>query len=226
MSARRREKKRRVFQTPVGQRFGDVLLLVLVIPIASAAAALLVVAGAVGVASRLGVELEGIGVVGLAGAVVVLVLVFRFRGWPAWTLELEEDGAVLGPFPRPRVLYEDITFIAAGTRRGWTGHHEDAEAYPLRVETRSGRVMTLRLKDSHADKALLALHEQARNATALDAGGEGEWGAAFGALLIGAAGAWAFGTAWWRALGRMRGHRRRVQQARAALRQTGQLPEA
>jgi hypothetical protein len=189
-----------MFRTPVGQRFGDLVLLVLIIPLAGAAAALLVVAG----------------VMGVAGAVVVLMLVFRFRGWPAWTLELEEDGAVLGPFPRHRVPYEDITFIAAGTRRGWTGHHEDAEAYPLRVETRSGRVVTLRLKHSHADKALLALHERARNATALDAAiwapvvwlafaggiavvplgvwgvvgaaGEGEWGAAFGALLIGGGG--------------------------------------
>jgi len=60
----------------------------------------------------------------------------------------------------------------------------------------------------------------------IGAAGEGEWGAAFGALLIGGGGGWAFGTAWWKALRRMRGHRRRVQQARAALRQTGQLPEA
>ena len=60
----------------------------------------------------------------------------------------------------------------------------------------------------------------------ISAAGEGEWGAAFGALLIGGGGGWAFGTAWWKALRRMRGHRRRVQQARAALRQTGQLPEA
>lgn len=277
MSARRKEKKRRVFRTPVGQRFGDVVLLVLIIPLAAAAAALLVVAAVMGVASRLGVELEGLGVVGVAGAVGVLVLVFHLRGWPAWTLELEEDGAALGPFPRQRVSYEDITFIAAGTRRGWTGHHEDAESYPLRVETRSGRVMTVRLKHSHADEALLALHERARNATALDAAGgehlpesgdplaiiagrarlaaiwarvvwlafaggiavvpfgvwgvisaagEGEWGAAFGALLIGGGGGWAFGTAGWKALRRMRGHRRRVEQARAALRQTGELPEA
>lgn len=79
---------------------------------------------------------------------------------------------MLGPFPRRRVPYEDVTFIAAGTRRGWTGHHESAEAYPLRVETRSGRVMTLRLAHSHADKALLALHARARNATALDAAGD------------------------------------------------------
>jgi hypothetical protein len=65
------------------------------------------------------------------------------------------DGAVLGPFPRHRVPYEDITFIAAG--RGGDG----------RGITRTRK-----------------------------------------------------------ALRRMRGHRRRVQQARAALRQTGQLPEA
>ena len=135
----RRKKKHRVFRTPVGQRVGDVALLVFVIPIA---AAVLVVAGVGTVTWRFGVELESIGPVAAAGAVVVLALVFRSRGWPAWTLELEEDAALLGPFPRRRVPYDDITFIAAGTRRGWLGHDESSEAYPLRVETRSGRVMT------------------------------------------------------------------------------------
>jgi hypothetical protein len=256
---------------------GDVVLLVLVIPIGAAAAALLVVLGAAVVTSRLGVELESIGAVAVAGAVVVLALVFHSRGWPAWTLGLEEDAALLGPFPRRRVPYEDITFIAAGTRRGWMGHDEFSEAYPLRVETGSGRVMTLRLTHSDADEALLALHARARNAAALDAEGhehlpasgdphaiiaararlastwaplvwlsfaggivvvaacgwgvinaarEGEWAAAGGALLIGAVGGWAFGTAWWKALRRMRGHGRRVQRAQSALRESGQLPEA
>jgi hypothetical protein len=168
----RRKEKRRVFRTPVGQRVGDVALLVFLIPIAAAAVALLAVTGVVAVTSRFGVELEGIiGPVAVAGAVVVLALVFRSRGWPAWTLELEEDAALLGPFPRRRVPYADITFIAAGTRRGWLGHDESSEAYPLRVETRSGRVMTLQLRHSDADKALLALQARAPNAGALDAEG-------------------------------------------------------
>jgi hypothetical protein len=268
MSARRKEK-RGVYRTPAGQRVGEVILLVLLVPIAAAAAAALAVAGAVSVASRIGVEMQGIGAVALAGALVVPVLVFRFRGWPAWTLVLDEEAAVLGPFPRRRVRYEDIAFVAAGTRRGWTGHHDDAETYPLRVETRSGRVATLRLAHADADEALLALHARAPNAGALDAEGhehlpssgdahaiiaararlaalwapvvwlsfaggigvvalglwgtvnaarDGEWGAAAGALLIGGAGGWAFGTAWWKALRRARGHRRRVQQAREAQR--------
>src|SRR5687768_14926596 len=95
MSARRKEKRYRVFRAPVGQRMADVMLLVLVVPVAAAAAALLVVAGATGAAARFGVELGGSGAMGVAGAVVVLVLVFRFWGWLAWTLELEEDAAVL-----------------------------------------------------------------------------------------------------------------------------------
>ena len=163
----RRKKKHRVFRTPVGQRVGDVALLVFVIPIA---AAVLVVAGVGTVTWRFGVELESIGPVAAAGAVVVLALVFRSRGWPAWTLELEEDAALLGPFPRRRVPYDDITFIAAGTRRGWLGHDESSEAYPLRVETRSGRVI-LQLRHSDADKALRALQARAPNAGALDAEG-------------------------------------------------------
>ena len=116
--------------------------------------------------------------------------------------------------------------------------------------------MTVRLTHSDADKALIAIHARARNAAALDAEGqehlpasgdahaiiaararfaatwaplvwlsfaggiavvtlggwglitaarEGEWGAAAGALLIGTVG---------------------VQQARSALRRSGQLPEA
>jgi hypothetical protein len=164
----RRKKKRRSFRTPVGQRVGDVALLVFVIPIA---AAVLVVAGVGTVTWRFGVELESIGPVAAAGAVVVLALVFRSRGWPAWTLELEEDAARLGPFPRRRVPYEEITFIAAGTRTGWLGHDQSSEAYPLRVETRSGRLMTVQLKHADADKALLALHARAPNAGALDAEG-------------------------------------------------------
>jgi hypothetical protein len=273
----RRGKRRRVFRTPVVQRVGDVVLLVLVFPLAAAAVALLVVAGAVMVTSRLGVELESSGAVGVAGAVVVMAVVLRSRGWPAWSLGLEEDAVRIGPFPRRRVPYEDVTFIAAGTRRGWLGHDESSEAYALRVETRSGRIMTVRLTHSDADKALIALHARARNAAALDAQGhehlpasgdahaiiaararfaatwaplvwlsfaggiavltlggwglitaarEGEWGAAAGAFLIGTVGGWAFGTAWWKALRRTRGHRHRVQQARSALRRSGQLPEA
>lgn len=171
MRARRRKKKRRSFRTPVGQRVGDVALLVLVMPVAAAAAALLIPALVVAVTSRFGVALESIGPVAAAGAVVALALAFRSRGWPAWTLELEEDAARLGPFPRRRVPYEEITFIAAGTRTGWLGHDQSSEAYPLRVETRSGRVMTVQLKHSDADKALLALHARAPNAGALDAEG-------------------------------------------------------
>jgi hypothetical protein len=273
----RRKKKRRAFRTPVGQRVGDVALLVFVIPIGAAAVAFLAVAGVAAVTSRFGVDLESIGPVAVAGAVVVLALVFRSRGWPAWTLGLEEDAALLGPFPRRRVPYADITFIAAGTRRGWLGHDESSEAYPLRFETRSGLVMTLQLRHSDADKALLALHARAPNAAAIDAEGhehlpvsgdahaiiaararlaatwaplvwlafaggivlvaacawvvinaarDGEWGAAVGALLIGTVGGWALATAWWKALGRMRGHRGRVRRAQSALRESGQHPEA
>ena len=247
---------------------GDVVLLVLVLPLAAAAAASLAALGATVVASRLGTELENIVPVGVAGGVVVLALALHSRGWPAWTLALEEEVLVAGPFPRRRVPYEDITFMATGTRRGWAGHDDSSESYPLRVETRRGRVLSVRLKHSDADEALLAIYARAPNAGALDAEGhehlpasgdphaiiaararlaemwaplvwlsfaggigvvalggwgvvnaarDGEWGAAAGALLIGGAGGWAFGTAWWKALRRTRGHRRRVQQAREAL---------
>ena len=282
MSARRgkknadREKKGRIFRTPLGRRIGDVVLLVLLIPVASAAAALLLVAGAAVVASWLGVALERDDTLTVAVAMVMLAFVFRSRGWPAWTLELDEDSVRMGPFPRHRVRYEDITFIAAGTRAGWLGHedffryrggwghHHSWDAYPLRVETTSGRAITVQLKHSDADKVLLQLLERAANAAALDAEGhehlpesgdrqailaartrlaaiwaplvwlsfavgvaviassvwsglqaarDGEWGAVFGGLLIGTVGGWACGTAWWKALLRMRGHRRRVRQA-------------
>lgn len=291
MSARRgkkradKGKKRRVFHTPLGPRIGEVLLLVLVIPVASAAAALSIVAGAAAVASRIGVALESSDTVTVAVAMVVLGLVLRFRGWPAWTLEFYEDAALMGSFPRHRVPYEDITFIAAGTRAGWLGHGDwsryrggwghagSSEAYSLRVETRSGRAITVPLQHSHADKALRFLVARAPNAAALDAEGleflpasgdrqaiiaararlgtiwarlvwlsfvggvtlvalcawgsvhaarDGNWGALFGGLLIGTVGGWACGTAWWKALLRKRGHRRRVRQARSARRESGQ----
>ena len=152
---------------------GDVVLLVLVIPIAAAGAALLVALGVGAVTSRLGVELENIGTVAVAGAVVVMVLAFRSRGWPAWTLGLEEDAAVLGPFPRHRVPYEEITFIAAGTRWGWLSLDDSSPAYALRIETRSGGAITVQLAHSDADKALRALQARAPSAGALDAEGHG-----------------------------------------------------
>jgi hypothetical protein len=282
MSARRgkkkadRRKKRGVFLTPFGRRIADVALLVLVIPVASVASAFSIVAGAAAVASRLGVALESVEMLTIAVAMAVLGLALRSRGCPAWKLELDEDAALMGPFARHRVPYEDITFVAAGTRAGWLGHGDwtryggplgargFSEADPLRVESRSGRVLTVPLKHSDADKALRALQARAPNAAALDAEGheflpasgdrhdiiaararlgtiwarlvwlsfalgvalvalcawgsvhaarDGNWGALFGGLLIGIVGGWACGTAWWKALLRMRGHRRRVQQA-------------
>ncbi len=143
------------------------MLLVLVLPIAAAAAALVITVGVGAVTPRPDVA-RGAAV---AGAAAVLWLAFRSRGWPAWTLGLEEDAALLGPFPQRRVPYEDITFIAAGTRRGWLGHDDDSEAYALRIETRSGRVMTTQLAHSDADKALRALHARSPNAGVLDAEG-------------------------------------------------------
>jgi hypothetical protein len=167
MSARRAKKARkvRVFRTPADQRVGDVVLLVLLVPIAAVAAAFAVELGGV-VTSPLGVGAAAVG-----GAIATLALVFKSRGWPAWTLVLEEEAALLGPFPKHRVPYEDVAFIAAGTWRGWLGHDQSSEAYALRLETRGGRVMTVRLKHSDADRALLALHARARNAGALDAEG-------------------------------------------------------
>jgi hypothetical protein len=170
------------------------------------------------------------------------------------------------------VSYEDIAFIAAGTRRGWLGHDDGAEAYALRIETRSGLVIRVQLTHSHADKALRLLQARAPSAGALDAEGhehlpasgdahaiiearqrlaslwaplvwlsftgatalvalctwgtitairDREWGASFGTLLIGSVGGWALGTASWKALRRMRGHRRRLQLAKSALRASG-----
>jgi hypothetical protein len=58
-----------------------------------------------------------------------------------------------------------------GTREGWLGHHDDSEAYALRVETRSGRVFTVQLAHSVADKALRLLRSRSPNAGALDAEG-------------------------------------------------------
>jgi hypothetical protein len=273
----RRNKRRRDFRTPLGRRVGDVVVLVLLIPIGAAAAAFVFALGVAAVTSRLGVELENIGTVALAGALVVMALIFKSRGWPAWTLGLEEDAARLGPFPRHRVPYEEITFIAAGTPWGWLRLDDSSPAYALRIETRSGRVMTVQLAHSDADKALRALQARAPNAGALDAEGherlpksgdahaiiaararlaaiwaplvwlsfagglalvalcawgvvnaarDGEWGAFSGSLVIGSVGGWALGTAWWKALRRMRGHRSRVQQAESALRASGQPPEA
>ena len=163
----RRSAKRGVFRTPLGRRIGDVVLLVLLVPIAAAAAAGLAAIG-VGAATPRRDVLLGAAV---AGGAAALGLAFKSRGWPAWTLELEEDATRLGPFPRRRVPYEDITFIAAGTRRGWVGHDDDSEAYALRIETRSGSVMTLQLAHSDADKALRALQARCPNAGALDAEG-------------------------------------------------------
>jgi hypothetical protein len=150
---------------------GDVVLLVLVIPIAAAGAALLVAVGVLAVTSRLGIEVASTGTIAFAGAAVMIALVFRSRGWPAWTLALDRDAALLGPLPWRRVPYEDITFIAAGTRRGWLGHDDASHVYALRLETRSGRVMTVQLAHSDADKALRVLRAKAPNAGALDAEG-------------------------------------------------------
>jgi hypothetical protein len=132
------------------------------------------------------------------------------------TIELEEDAARLGPFPRRRVPYDDITFIAAGTHRGWLGHDDSSEAHPLSVETRSGRVMTLQLRHSDADKALRALKARSPNAAAIDSEGHEHLPASGGACA----------TAWWKALRRTRGHRGRVRRAQSALRASGQQPEA
>ncbi len=267
----RRARKRGVFRTPPGRRAQDILLLVLVLPAAAAAAALTIAAGVGAATSRRGVELAA----AEAGAMAVPWLAFRYRGWPAWTLELEPDAALLGPFPRRRVPYADITFLAAGTGVGWLGHHDDSEAYVLRIETRSGRVMSLQLAHSAADKALRALRARSPNAGCLDPEGrehlpasgdaqatiaartrlaatwaplvfltsvggialvavcawvtifaarDREWGAFLGALGIGAVGGWACATGWWKALQRMRLHRYRVQQAKSALRASGQSP--
>ena len=167
---RRRQKstrKRRDFRTPAGRRVQDVLLLVLVLPAAAAAAALMIAAGVGAATSRRDVALAA----AVAGAVAVPWLAFRYRGWPAWTLELEPDAALLGPFPRRRVPYADITFLAAGTGAGWLGHHDDAEAYVLRIETKGGRVMTLQLAHRDADKALTTLQARSPNAGGLDAEG-------------------------------------------------------
>jgi hypothetical protein len=100
------------------------------------------------------------------------------------TIELEEDAARLGPFPRRRVPYDDITFIAAGTHRGWLGHDDSSEAHPLSVETRSGRVMTLQLRHSDADKALRALKARSPNAAAIDSEGHEHLPASGGAQAI------------------------------------------
>jgi hypothetical protein len=163
----RRIDRRGVFRTPVGRRVGDVVLLVLVLPIAGAAAVLVIALGVGAATSRLDVELGA----AVAGAAAVLWLAFNSTGWRAWTLALEEDAALLGPFPRQRVPYEDITFVAAGTRRGWLGHDDHSEAYGLRIETRIGRVMTVQLTHSDADKALRALLAKSPNAGGLDAEG-------------------------------------------------------
>ncbi len=249
------------------------MLLVFVLPFAATAAALVIAAAVGAMTPRPGVA-RGAAV---AGAVAVPWLAFRSRGWPAWTLGLDEDAALLGPFPRWRVPYEDITFIAAGTRRGWLGHDEVREAHPLRIETRTGRVITVPLTHRDADMARRALRALCPTAGALDAEGrehlpasgdalaiiatrarlaaiwaplvwlsfgggialvalcawiavstarDREWGAFFGAFLIGTVGGWAFATAWWKALRRSRRHRHRVQQAQSALRasRSGQAP--
>lgn len=270
----RRLKKRWVFRTPFGRQVGEAMLIALVLPIVAAAAGL-VLAGGVGAAtSRPHLEPWA----AVAGAGAVFWLAFRNRGWPAWTLELTAEAALLGPFPRQRVPYEDITFIAAGARHEWLGHRDldpRSETHPLRIETRTGRLTTVQLTHKDADKALRALRARCAIAGALDAEGrehlpasgdalaiiatrarlaalwapmvwlsfggglalvvvcawvvltaprDGEWGAFVGALLIGTVGGWAFATAWWKALRRMRGHRNRVQQARYALRESGSGP--
>lgn len=163
----RRTRKHRVFRTPFGRRVGDVVLLVLLLPIAAAAAAGLAAVGVAAATPRRDVLVAA----AVAGAVAALWLAFKSRGWPAWTLALEEEAARLGPFPLRRVPYEEIAFIAAGTRRGWLGHDDDSEAYPLRIETRSGRLISVQLAHSDADKALRALHARSPNAGGLDAEG-------------------------------------------------------
>lgn len=266
--------RRSPFRTPLSQRIGDVLVLVLAVPAAGAAAGFVTAIAATAILAESGRSMPWF--VPVAGAALALGGLFLVRGLPAWSLALEEDAAVFGSLWRRRVPYDEIVFIAAGTLAGWMGHEGRSQTRPVRVESARGRTATIRLKHAAADKALRALHARSRNAAALDAHGDeylpasgdpdailaarsrlarewapvvwlslagvlaglgiavvpvviaardGDWSEVAAPIVFGLLLAFAFGTGWWKALKRMRGHRGRVRRAVAALRESGEPAE-
>lgn len=151
----------------------DVVLLLVLLPIATVSLAFLLLIVIVGAAQAAGLSLADGTALWTSGIVALAVVAVFVRRKLFWSITLADRGVRLGRIWPRHVAYDRIRFIVAGslanpsivvglTRSG---------AVPLAFSTGPLRTERIFLRRSDADVCVRALHQRARNASAIDFGG-------------------------------------------------------